>query len=573
MAYILLLDDNDIAARALQGILARGNHTCVVAASTEQAWRLLRDGVIIDLVFMELKVAKGQETLAFLQRIRDDWFWKNLPVVVYTYDTDAKNVKRALGLRVQNYLVKPYSDQAVYSEIAKTKLNPWRNLHFEEPKAFCAQLGLAPEALMKMRKQIIAAYEEAAKVFPLWAGERENEEVFTRINALAADAEAAGIWAAVDYLYDLRAQAERDNWSAFRLAGEYLDYASRLIFCHLNSTFVPDVLRTEKDVREAADAGERARWTNVDIEAHGPVVHPEELQKQVAGLPACPVIDSTVANFQMAADGRTANITRVMDLVACDPGLCAAVLCAVNKIDRGDAATIEDPNAAAGILGEIKLNALAKALPLCPERHMNVPPLTWTSYWMFLNGVSKVSQFICNYLEFGYLAGNAATAGLVHDIGRLVLLKLHPFGFQAMMRYAQEKKIPLAQAEKKFMGCTSRDLGVWFAEANGLPPVYTNVIRWVVHPDHAPQQIEVVAMVSLARHVCLHNHVGYCGDTPGDLCLPIASTPAWRVIQPRLFPSFDLKKFEQQAHAYCLELKQELSGRNRMRAVADRAVA
>jgi hypothetical protein len=123
------------------------------------------------------------------------------------------------------------------------------------------------------------------------------------------------------------------------------------------------------------------------------------------------------------------------------------------------------------------------------------------------------------------------------------------------------------------MGCTTRDLGVKFAEASGLPTIYANVIRWVEKPDQAERDNDVVAMVSLARHVCLHNRVGYCGDTPGDLSLPLASTPAWRAIQPRIFPSFDLRKFEQQAHSFCNELKQELSGKSRVRAMNDRAVA
>lgn len=70
----------------------------------------------------------------------------------------------------------------------------------------------------------------------------------------------------------------------------------------------------------------------------------------------------------------------------------------------------------------------------------------------------------------------------------------------------------------------------------------------------------MVAVVSLARHVCLHNHVGYCGDTPKDHCPPVEETAAWRVLQGKVFPSFDLKSFETQAHAYCHELKQTLSG-------------
>jgi CheY-like chemotaxis protein/HD-like signal output (HDOD) protein len=566
MAYILLLDESDVAGRAMQGILARGNHSCTVATDPDQAWRILREGVVIDLVFMEVKFGH-QDGLAFLQRLRDDWFWKSLPIVVYTSDTDPKQVRRALGLRVQNYLIKPYTDQFVHAEIAKARLNPWRNLLFEEPKSFCALMELTPEGLNKMRVEVMNAFAEAAKTFPGWATERSNNEVFARIDALVTDAEAAGVWAGVDYLRDLRTQAEGMNWAVFKNAGEYFDYASRLTYCQLNPRHVPECLLSEKERNDAREATERARWLHVDVDACGPIVRLAEIEKQLAGLTGCPVVDTAAAAFQMAADGRAASMTHVMDLVGRDPGLCAQVLVAANKLERDDMVTIDDPKAAAGLLGELKLHALGKTLPIACERHLQMPPMTWTNFWMFLVGVGKVSQFICEYLEFSYLAGTAFTAGLLHDLGKVVLLKLHPFGFQAILRYAQDKRIPLHVAERKHIDCTSRDLGVRFAEGKGLPAVYANVIRWVEQPDLANDNVDLVAMVSLARHVCVHNHLGYCGDTPGDSCPPISTTPAWQVLQPRLFPSFDLKKFEAQAHAYCQKMRQELSGGGARRAV------
>jgi hypothetical protein len=41
----------------------------------------------------------------------------------------------------------------------------------------------------------------------------------------------------------------------------------------------------------------------------------------------------------------------------------------------------------------------------------------------------------------------------------------------------------------------------------------------------------------------------------------VVATPAWRILQPRLFPSFDPRKFEIQAHAFCLTVRNQLSGR------------
>lgn len=560
MANILLLDESDVAGRAMRGIVNKAGHRCVVAYSGDEAWRILREGVVVDLLFIDILI-QGNTGMAFLQRVRDDPYWKSMPIVVYTTDTDAKQVRKALSLKVQNYLLKPYNDQAIFAEIAKAVANPWRNLLFEEPKSFCAQMGMKVEGLIKMRRQLISAFDDAVSTFPRWAQERDNNEVFARLDALANDAEAAGVWAGVDYLHDLRAQAELANWGAFKSAPEYLDYASRLIFSQINPNFVPEILKPIEEMDEARLEAAKPLWLQADVEANGPLVSEASLQKEVRALVGCPMIDTAAAAFYMAADGRASSISRVMELAHDDPGLCVQVLLAANRLQEDELAPIEDPNAAVSRLGEIRLTVIAKTMLTVNEKFLAAPPVNWANYCMFLVGVAKVSQFICNYLEFQYLSATAYTAGLMHDLGRLLLLKLHPWSFIAISNYVRDKRLTLQEGERRFLGCTARDLAVEFAITQKLPPVYVEVMRNVETPEAAKQYAELVAMVSLARHVTLHNRLGNCGDTPGEACPPIASTPAWEVLQPRLFPSFDLRKFEGQAHAYCRELKQTLTGR------------
>src|SRR5512142_1707671 len=107
MANILLLDDNEIACRAMQGILTRGHHRCIIANDAEAAFQQLRELVKFDLVFLELKLSKGENGMHFLQRLRDDPFLKLLPIVVYSAVTHQEIVKKALSLKIQNYLIKP----------------------------------------------------------------------------------------------------------------------------------------------------------------------------------------------------------------------------------------------------------------------------------------------------------------------------------------------------------------------------------------------------------------------------------------------------------------------------------
>ncbi len=562
MANILLLDDSDVAGRAMQGILTRANHSCILTSTAKDAWRELRESVVVDLVIVELKLPNNGGML-FLQDVRDDCFLKKLPVVPYTTLADAGQVRKALALKTQNYLIKPYNESMIYAEIAKARSDPWRSQHFEEQKSFCAQMGLTSEALAKMRRDLISRLDIAAETFPGWTTVRENATVFEQIDQISAEAEAAGVWGVVDYMRELRTHAEAANWSAFKNSADSLSYAGRLIFCQLNPSYVPDSLRSDEERAREKEAVERARWSSAKVDTDGPVLSAKDVEKQIAALPGCPVVDSVAAAFLMNADGKANNIGTAMERAANDPGLATQVLIAVNGPTPDEATATDDPRAAVTRLGALKLNALAKALPIVPERHLHVPPLTWPSFWMFQVGVGRVAQFICDYLELSYLKEKAYTAGLLHDLGLLLLVRLHPFSLEPMIRYAHEHKLPLREAERKYLGTNTREMGALFADTNGLPRIYSNVIRWVETPALATEHTDLVAIVALARHICLHNQVGCCGDLPEHSPPPITQTAAWQMIQPRLFPSFELAKFEKQALAYCVELRQELLGRRK----------
>ena len=55
----------------------------------------------------------------FLQRLREDAFLKLIPIVVYSTITHQDIVKKALSLKIQNYLIKPYRDEAAAEAAAE----------------------------------------------------------------------------------------------------------------------------------------------------------------------------------------------------------------------------------------------------------------------------------------------------------------------------------------------------------------------------------------------------------------------------------------------------------------------
>jgi len=558
MANILLLEDNDVACRAMQGILTRGHHRCLAAADSGTALKLLRELVKFDLVFMELKLSKGENGMHFLQHLRDDCFLKLIPVVIYSSVTHPDIVKKALSLKVQNYLIKPYREESIYAEIEKATSNPWRNLHFEEEKTFCTQMGLKVSELKKMLHELRVALHAAIDPLQECAETRNQKEAVSRIDPLAERAEAAGAWGIVEYLQGLKGKLDMRNWPALTQSKDDLAYICLLIDCHLDRNYTPAAFYSDQERKEQEESKLRSQWLDADL-SQGPLVHPSEIERKLDELQAGPVVDTVSASFLMNSDGRAPSLNQLIDLVSKDPWLAAQVLMTANQLEHDEMTSIDDIRLAVTMIGYEKLTTMAKLMPVVEERHLRVLPTTWAHYWMFQVAVAHVAQFAAVNLELTDLASNAYTAGLLHDYGRLLLVQQYPFSFQATTTYAKKFSLTTHEAEKKYVGWTTREMGDYFARKHGLPASYCNVIRWVGTPEETSDQDSMVALVSLARQLCIQNQIGFSGDPPLPAPL-LEDSPAWQILRARVFPSFNLKKFESQTHNLCATLKKELSG-------------
>ena len=86
MANILLVDPDENAFLALKGFLARDEHRSASVSSAQKAMDFLRENVLVDLIFVELKL-EASTGLAFLKTLRNDYFFRDVPVVFYASKT------------------------------------------------------------------------------------------------------------------------------------------------------------------------------------------------------------------------------------------------------------------------------------------------------------------------------------------------------------------------------------------------------------------------------------------------------------------------------------------------------
>ncbi|HWL08652.1 MAG TPA: HDOD domain-containing protein [Planctomicrobium sp.] len=96
--------------------------------------------------------------------------------------------------------------------------------------------------------------------------------------------------------------------------------------------------------------------------------------------------------------------------------------------------------------------------------------------------------------------GEEFTAGLVHDVGRILLAVALPEDFlNADPVDFQETPVSFLKREQQQWGTTHTEIGAWFATHNRLPECLVSAIRYHHFPNRAPRDHrKLVALVAVA---------------------------------------------------------------------------
>ncbi|MGE3840691.1 MAG: HDOD domain-containing protein [Vicinamibacterales bacterium] len=103
-------------------------------------------------------------------------------------------------------------------------------------------------------------------------------------------------------------------------------------------------------------------------------------------------------------------------------------------------------------------------------------------------------------------------AGLLHDIGKVVIAQTFPAEHAKIRAQVAEKNCLQIEAEQDVLGVTHAEMGMWLLRKWSLPPhiVYPVAYHSSFHPrrDHADR----TAVVHLADIICRAKGIGYAGD-------------------------------------------------------------
>lgn len=232
----------------------------------------------------------------------------------------------------------------------------------------------------------------------------------------------------------------------------------------------------------------------------------DEALARVRSFPAVP---GTAAKcLKLLRDPRTsaADVEKAMRF---DPGFTANVLRMANAAYFGYARKIGSVRQAVVRLGWDRVYQLVLASCVNGMMSEAVPgyDLGPGELWRHAVGVAVSTEHLMKKLNVSVIE-EAFTAGLLHDVGKLVMGSFVEADFSTIDNLVSEKKISFATAEREILGINHAEVGAYILESWALPEDLVNVVRWHHEPELAGEGNLLVDAVHVADVLCLMLGIG-----------------------------------------------------------------
>jgi HD-like signal output (HDOD) protein/CheY-like chemotaxis protein len=209
----------------------------------------------------------------------------------------------------------------------------------------------------------------------------------------------------------------------------------------------------------------------------------KRLISQVTTLPSVP---ATYAKLIDELNSPDASVKRVGELISTDVAMTAKLMQLVNSSFFGLPCQIESPGHAAALLGLNLLRPLVLSASIFSQydgsrlREYSLDALVDHSL-----AVSTLAQrIVMSEGKNKQMADDALLAGMLHDVGQLVLAANLPDDYSNTLSLAWQEHIPLFQAEDQTLGANHADVGAYLLGLWACPNSIVEAVSFHHEPGH-----------------------------------------------------------------------------------------
>ncbi|MCC6134912.1 MAG: HDOD domain-containing protein [Candidatus Contendobacter sp.] len=220
------------------------------------------------------------------------------------------------------------------------------------------------------------------------------------------------------------------------------------------------------------------------------------LRQMIGRINQLPSAPKTYHALMQALAEDRAGIDEIARLLKQDMAICAKLLQVVNSAFFRLARRIANVEEAVRYLGFVMVRNLA----LTVEVFQSIEPLRGLSLEALQEHALRVAALAKRLCRDKAQADDAFMAGLLHDIGYLILATEMSNRLEQALRQAAQEQIPPYQAEYQLLGVSHAEIGAYLLGLWGLPYPIIEAVANHHQPQRVPQRsFDVLAAVYLAN--------------------------------------------------------------------------
>jgi HD-like signal output (HDOD) protein len=247
----------------------------------------------------------------------------------------------------------------------------------------------------------------------------------------------------------------------------------------------------------------------------------EDLIDSTVSIPTIPAVLRDITAVIESPEGSTRDAARV---IGRDAPIATHVLRLVNSPFYGLRSPVSSIDLACSILGlKVIRNLVVQATVvktfICTQRIAQFDP-KWLWDHSFKAAVACRLIVERSPAASGLSKDDAYTCGLIHDVGKLVLMNSQPTRFGDALELSDTKRIPLAKAEGEVMGFNHAHVGGLLARRWKLAGSVQAAVMYhhspATNPEDWARGFVVKAANTFAHRVVGHGPGAYRGDLLDD---------------------------------------------------------
>jgi len=192
-------------------------------------------------------------------------------------------------------------------------------------------------------------------------------------------------------------------------------------------------------------------------------------------------------------------------------GLTVRILKLVNSPFYGLNSEVDDIKRAVAVLGFNEIRQIVITSSIFMADAFADDPISVEDLWRHSLATARISSWIADRSKIEIRKSFCGTAAMLHDVGKLVLQRWRPAGFQRALDLSKEKQTGLMYEELQTLGLTHALAGILLIHCWHLP----ESLGWVVKGCHLPvvsPEMPESAVVHFAGQVARYMAIGFDGE-------------------------------------------------------------